>query len=339
MKILIIRRDNIGDLILTTPLIETLSQAYNTKIDVLVNTYNKSVLENNPYVGRVHLYSKLHHRKPGQSALSVIINRIKTYIDIRLSRYDVAIIAREEWNKRTLPWAKLSKARRIIAIGDQTNPSITDLINKPEDKQHIVELLSRLAIPLGIHTAPGPLKLYPTKQEMSKVFCDYAIPSGIPVYGLQISARKPMQRWQADKFFALAKKLSEREECHLMLLWSPGKADNKLHPGDDEQAEYIISQCRNLPVTAVKTNNIRELMAAMSHCDQILTSDGGALHIAVGVGKPVVALFGNSDAWFWGPWKVPCKILLAPEQNVSLLGVEEVFDSFLSLRTHVVEMG
>lgn len=332
MKILIIRRDNIGDLILTTPLISALAKATGNKIDVLVNTYNKDVLKNNPYIGKIHLYSKLHHRAKNQSALSVISQRIKTIFNIRRERYDVAIIARESWNKRTMPWAKLSQAKRIIAIGDNGHTAITDLIVKPDEKIHIVELLAKLAIPLGIDTAPGPLELYPTQEETRKLINSFVIPKGIPIFGMQISARKPMQRWQADKFIQLAKELAEHEKCHLILLWSPGSADNKLHPGDDEQAEYIMEHCGNLPVTAVKTRNIRELMAAMSQCDQIVTSDGGALHIAVGVGKPVVALFGNSDAWFWGPWRVPHELIEAPNKNVGLLTVEEVMSRFVALR-------
>ena len=37
MKVLIIRRDNIGDLILTTPLISTIAKDMNCKVDLLVN--------------------------------------------------------------------------------------------------------------------------------------------------------------------------------------------------------------------------------------------------------------------------------------------------------------
>ncbi|RXX50220.1 glycosyl transferase, partial [Enterobacter cloacae] len=43
MKVLIIRRDNIGDLILTTPLISTIAKDMNCKVDLLVNTYNQSI--------------------------------------------------------------------------------------------------------------------------------------------------------------------------------------------------------------------------------------------------------------------------------------------------------
>lgn len=336
MKILIIRRDNIGDLILTTPLISALAKSFDCKIDVLINTYNQPVLDNNPHIGRVHIYSKLHHRKSGQSAISVIFNRLKTYIDIRFAKYDVAIIAREHWNKRPLQWARISGAKRIIAIGDDTPPVITDRIPTPKEKCHIVELLAELIKPIGVDRTPGKLELYTTQNEINDISARLKLPSGVPVYGIQISARKPQQRWQAEKFIELARKIGKRENCHLLLFWSPGSSESKDHPGDDEKAQQIIESCKDLPLTPVITKNIRELMAAMSLCNQILTSDGGALHIAAGVGVPTVAMFGNSDAWFWGPWGVPHEILEAPDRNVNLLEVSNVFDRFIALRTRVV---
>lgn len=336
MKILIIRRDNIGDLILTTPLIASLAEKFNVKIDVLVNTYNQSVLENNPHIGRIHIYSKLHHRKHGQSALSVIMRRIKTYIDIRFARYDVAIIAREGFTKRQLHWAKISGAKRTIAFGNDASGSITDAIAKTQDKRHIVELLADLAKPLGAYSKPGPLELYVSEDELTSIAQKIAAPQNIPVYGLQISARKPLQQWQAEKFVELAHRISQREKCHFLLFWSPGSADNKEHPGDDEKAQRIMSACKDISITPVATKNLRELMAAMTLCDQILTSDGGALHIAAGVGVPVVAMFGNSDAWFWGPWGVPHETLEAPDRNVNLLSVDTVDERFIQLRRRVL---
>lgn len=335
MKILIIRRDNIGDLILTTPLIATLATALNCKVDVLVNTYNQPVLEHNPHVGRVHIYSKLHHRQPGQSAAGVIFRRFKTIIDIRRAGYDVAIIAREQWDKRPLQWAKLSGAKRIIAIGENAPPAITDLIAPPQQQKHLVELLNQCAETLGIRQQPGPLQLFVTQQELSTTRQRLLLPDGVPLFGLQISARKPLQRWQADKFVELIQRLARQQPCHFMLFWSPGSADNPQHPGDDEKAQYIVEKCKDLALTPVVTHTLRELMAAVSLCDQLVTSDGGALHIAAGLRKPIVALFGNSDAWFWGPWQVPHRIIAPESRNVADITVDTVEQEFLQLRDAV----
>ncbi len=334
MKILLIRRENIGDLILTTPLIAALAKHTTHKIDILVNTYNSAVLDNNPYTGKIHLYTKLHHKLKGQSTLAIILKRIKTLLAIRCAKYDVIIVADIRWSRRALQWAKFAGAKRIIAIGEDAPACVTDRVIPLKKKQHIVELLIQLASPLGIHAIPGPLELFVLPQEKEHIAARFKIPGNKPVYGLQISARQPQQRWTVEKFIALAHCLSQREDCHFLLLWSPGTTENTHHPGDDDKAQHIINGCRDLKLTAIRTDTLRELMAAMSLCDYILTSDGGAMHIAAGVKKPIVALFGNHDAWFWGPWQVPCEIIEAETQDVSDISVDEVMDCFLRLREH-----
>ena len=65
-KILVIRRDNIGDLVCTTPLFQALRKRFpDAYLCALVNSYNLAVLENNPDVDRVYAFRFL-----GRSARS-----------------------------------------------------------------------------------------------------------------------------------------------------------------------------------------------------------------------------------------------------------------------------
>ena len=65
-KFLVIRRDNIGDLVCTTPLIHALRIAYpKAQLCVLVNSYNRPVVENHPDIDTVYAYTKAKHREPG----------------------------------------------------------------------------------------------------------------------------------------------------------------------------------------------------------------------------------------------------------------------------------
>ena len=62
MNILVIRVDNIGDLICTTPIFQALKSRYpQAKLSVLVNTYNQEVIANNPYVDNIVVYQKTTH--------------------------------------------------------------------------------------------------------------------------------------------------------------------------------------------------------------------------------------------------------------------------------------
>jgi len=332
MKILIIRRDNIGDLILTTPLISMLAKDH--QVDMLVNSYNKLVLQENPCVNKIHHYTKLHHEGSYLTKILVFLRRIKTTLDVWKEGYDVAIVA-GNWNKRQLHWARLSRAKRVIAVGDDAPDIVTDKLPYM-NALHMVEQLAQLARPLGCETLPGKLEIFMTEAEIEQAAKTIINPRQMPIYGLQISSRKEKQRWPIENFVELAHKLSRREVCKIVLFWSPGSSDNLTHPGDDEKSKIIMSRCEDINIVPYSTKNIRELMAGMILCDQIITSDGGALHMAAGVGKPVVALFGNSESSVWGPWKVPSRVLESSSRDVTTLSIDEVYRNFIELRNDVV---
>lgn len=333
MKVLLIRRENIGDLILTTPLISMLAKEH--QVDVLVNTYNMPVLDGNPHVTNVYHYTKSHHETSLKAKIGAVAHRLKTTLHIWRTGYDVALIA-GNWNKRALTWARLSRAKRVISIGEDAPAVITDRIPYIQEKMHLVEELVQLARPLGCELRPGKLELYVTPAEIEQAAKKISTQNKLPLYGLQISSRKPNQRWPVEYFIELAHRLSQREPCRIMLFWSPGSSDNPMHPGDDEKAALIAQRCSDIDLIPYKTSNIRELMAGMALCDQIVTSDGGALHIAAGVGKPVVALFGNSDGYHWGPWQVPSRVLEATDNHVNSLSTHQVYGSFIDLRNEVL---
>ena len=53
-RILIVRNDKVGDLVLATPAIKALKKSFpEGKISALVNVYAKDVLSNNPYIDKI----------------------------------------------------------------------------------------------------------------------------------------------------------------------------------------------------------------------------------------------------------------------------------------------
>jgi ADP-heptose:LPS heptosyltransferase len=77
-------------------------------------------------------------------------------------------------------------------------------------------------------------------------------------------------------------------------------------------------------------------MAGIALCDQMICSDGGAMHIAAGMGKPIVCFFGQSSAERWHPWGVPYVLLQKPSRQVSDVGVDEVEAAFFQLQKDIV---
>ena len=76
------------------------------------------------------------------------------------------------------------------------------------------------------------------------------------------------------------------------------------------------------------TTTLRQLIAGISLCDQFICSDGGAMHIAAGLGKPLVCFFGDSSAEQWHPWGVPHVLLQPDSRDVADISVTEVLQAY-----------
>lgn len=341
MKILLIRRDNIGDLVCTTPAIAALRRHYpNAEIGALVNSYNAEVLGGNPSLDRVFVYQKLKHAGGPLNRLKAVVARLKLVVQLRSWAPDVTILAKASYDRHGLNFARQIGAKKIIGyIPDdltQANGLPDIRIRTPEFANvHEVEAVNGLLKPLGIEDALGPLQVFPYSNEIEEVA--QKLPVATKRIALHISAREPERQWGTDNFIALAKHiLSSEPGVQILLFWSPGKANDPRHPGDDEMATLLMQAVRSERLVPIPTSNLSQLIAAISLCDQYIGADGGAMHLAVALDKKVLALFENlpSKLNHWYPWKVTCQVVCSSNPlmpNISQILQRQVQQALSSL--------
>lgn len=322
-RILVIRRDNIGDLVCTTPLFSSLRKHFpDAYLAALVNSYNAPVLHGNPEIDEVFVYRKFKHAGGGESRFSVWLETWRLLRRLRAKAFDLAIVATPVYQASALKFARWIKPGRIIAYGDAGVDLGDRLAVLPPDLCHETQAVLHLLSPLGIREEPGPVRVF---AETAGV----PVPDGDgPLIGLHISARKPSQRWSIDRFKALAERLHATCGARFLLFWAPGSESNKLHPGDDAKAAALTEQCRGLPFMAYPTRSLPQLIAGLSACDYLICSDGGAMHLAAGLGKPILCFFGNSGATHWRPWGVEHRLLQPSSLNVIDISVDEALAAF-----------
>lgn len=336
-SILVIRRDNIGDLVCTTPLIAALRKHFPAaRIDALVNSYNLPVLAGNPYLDHVFAYTKAKHRQPGESVLGVYWRRWRMMQALRKTSYDLAIIASTRQTARPLTLARQVKAKHILGFTEEGKPGQQHIALQVPYVQraglHLVEELAELLIPLGITGAIPALTVCATEAAHQQAQSRLAtLPPAPLTLAIHISSRKPPQRWPAVQFIELMRGLHARHQARFMLFWSPGDEHNPHHPGDDRKAAEIMAAVADLPVLAYPTEALSELIGGLSVCDAMICSDGGAMHVGAGLGKPIVCFFGNSDATVWRPWGVPYRLLQKPSRDVKDIVADEALAAFTEL--------
>jgi heptosyltransferase III len=336
-KILVIRRDNIGDLILTTPLISALRRRYpEAWIGALVNSYNARVLEANSDLDAVFIYTKAKHRGSA-SIWSAYWSTISLILRLRKLRVDYAILASPAASSKARMFARRINAKTIAGFGESTSVGY-GLAAGAAGPLHEVEEAFRIAPLFGIDGPPPRTAVFANEREVASARSQIAnaLPRNSTLIGVHISARKVNQRWPAEKFVELLLKLhGRRPDLAFVLFWSPGESDNPTHPGDDAKAHQILENLGNFPIVPFPTIALSDLFAGLAVCEQVICSDGGAMHAAAALGKPILCFFGNSDAGRWHPWGVPYQLMQPPSEDVSDITVAEALEKFRELQSGI----
>lgn len=322
-SLLLIRRDNIGDLVCTTPLLHALRrQLPKARIECLVTRYNQAVLQNHPDIDALHAYTKAKHRQPGESVAGIYWQRLRMVATLRRQQFDWVILP-GGGSASALRFARWVAGRQVLVRDEQ------DAVAGPHEVEQCCHLLTRM----GLDYETPAANIVADAKEVTLLRGRLAGTRPFPqrrLIGLHISARKPSQRWSAEAFAELARRLAVEGKAFL-LLWAPGSTDDPQHPGDDEKAARVLELTADLPVAAVPTHRLEELIAALSLCDTVICGDGGAMHVAAGLGKPIVCLFGQSTAARWHPWGTPYQLLQTPSQDVADIAVDEVVTAYSRL--------
>ena len=333
-SILVVRRDNIGDLVCTTPLFTALRRRFpRAWIGAMVNSYNAEVLAGNPDLDEVVVYTKLKHLDPGESAAKALKRRVADLWRLRRQKLEYVLLATPDFVPRTVQLARLLGARRVVGFSDGSPAARRLDLSVPLAQLrdlHEVERVFTLARHLGIEDAIPPLKVVPMNDTVAKASAAFEGRPGLKV-AVQISTRRPAQRWPIERFVELVQRL-QAGGAHCLLLWSPGAPDHPRHPGDDDKAAEIVQRLAGVaPVAAYRAGPLAELIGALAACDAVITSDGGAMHLAAALGKPIVCFFGDMPPARWRPWGVPHRVLQPQSGQVADLPVDEVVAALSTL--------
>ncbi|MBI5740613.1 MAG: glycosyltransferase family 9 protein [Nitrospirae bacterium] len=327
LKILFIRRDNIGDLICTTPAIHAVREKFpEAKIGILVNTYNAAMIANNPDIDEIYIYEKAKHALD-KSKLSVWWSNFRVLLRIRREHHDFAIGC-GSYSPRLSRYTYMTGAGVKIGFSKDNNSLYDVRIAEPKQDMHEVERTFSLLTPLGINTAPGDMILRPDVTELNRVgnFIKSRIRKpGKPLLAVCISARIQNNKWPPERFINLIQKMLDEEIANVLLLWAPGTGRHPTFPGDDELADSVIKHFQET-IIACPTKTLEALICAVGSSDLVLTLDTGSLHISAALKKTTVALMTKAKSLSWYPWRTRHTIITA-DGDVKDIREEDVYDS------------
>lgn len=304
MKILILKRDKIGDMLLVTPMLEHLRNSLpQAQIHMLANDYNAWVLDGNSDIDRCWIYPRVRH---GASVRPLaLFEQLLQLRKLRRENFDVAIAAGGVVSPRAVSRILKLGAHRTIAYAgagpDAGNPVFRQLSDPlPYDRGlHEVESNLRLLTPLGLAMPEAPL--YP-RYRPGPAWLESG-DAWLAAHGLQpgkfivigLNARRPKRKPDSGQILRWARHFKEALGQDSVLIWQPGPASDRVYPGDDEIVGPLMAQ---LPPYVKPFANPRDVRGALGVIWQAATSifpDGGIAHLASVSPGGALALFAETD--------------------------------------------
>lgn len=334
-NILIIRRDNIGDLVCTTPLIEGIKIAWpGANLHLLINNLTQDVVINNPHIDQIYVYKKAKHKAKHETTLGVYFDRLRLFFRLRKIKFDAVILANPTPCKYSLQLAKMAGARHIIGA-DSGLPGIHHPFSKRDfqGKHQVEHTFSYLSAISDQEVAIPPVRVWLTDAERQNAQQRIValLPADKRVIAVHISSRSPKRRWPLERYAEIIQRLCGEMQATVLIFWSPQGTLGPDDIGDEQRAQQLLALCQNENVALYPTNSVRDLLAAFSHCELVLCSDGGQMHLAAALEKKMVVFFGDTDQEIWRPWSGQYQILQSESGDCVDIAVDDVWQKMQAM--------
>jgi ADP-heptose:LPS heptosyltransferase len=142
-----------------------------------------------------------------------------------------------------------------------------------------------------------------------------------------VSARKPSNRPSPAQVLAVVQKLRARHAgISIGVFALPAETDSGAHLPDREVQDSLATMLAGQGLS-LEVPPLSELLVEFASCRSVIAPDGGMAHIAAGFGLPVVALFGDVEPADWRPWSPRARVLQAPSRRVEDLDPAAIVDA------------
>lgn len=315
MNVVVVKRDKLGDMLLTTPLIAHLRRSLpGAQVSVLASEYCGWVVRDCPDVARLWTYPRLSTRSVLRP--TAFLRYWTAFRDVRAAQLDVAIAAGGEYSPRAVEKALATHARRVIAYAPRNHPygpRLTDPIDPPSTGHEMDRMLA-LALPLGI--AVPPESAYPayTLPDSSRIFAEQWLSQrGLAAKGyvvLGLGARRAARQPSTEQVLRWSARWREQYGLETVFMWTPGKG-SRLYPGDDDIAAPVLA-ARRTDIHPFRGPIIQALGLVWAAAANVFP-DSGLMHFAAASRGGVVGLFAGASSWpeQWAPRGPRARWLLA----------------------------
>ncbi|MFQ5627243.1 MAG: glycosyltransferase family 9 protein [bacterium] len=304
-KILILRTDRLGDVILSTPVASAIKKRFpKSKITFLVRQYTQQLVENCADIDEAISIETFFNDKQKLS-----IQKLARFL--RRQQFDMAI--------HLFPRPGLALATFLARIPVRVGMGYrfySLLFNRRQYEHrknavfHEVEYNLRLLNPVEIFEKKAAFDFrldQNAREKIDRIFKSSGICETQQIVILHPGSGGSSRNWPLSNFARLAQKLIEEKNA---LIIFTGTAEEK------PETDWLAAKAGMKPMSLAGRLNLIELAALLKRADIFVANSTGPLHLAVAMGTEVVAFYPPITACRperWGPYGRRNDVLMSRE--------------------------
>ena len=299
----------LGDVLLTTPLLHSLRQAYpDAQLDILVYSNTASMLEGNPDINSIIITPN----RPNRADLWYLFRKL-------FRRYDLAIAT--QTGDRPFLYTLLAAPFRVAAVPPKNTTGwwkrffVQRWTEFDNDNTHTV--LQHLKL-LDLIDVPRCFSLIPPKtshvQQLVEQFPFLTEAAGFAI--LHPHPQWTYKQWTVEGWIEVGLYLKNRG---LNLVLSCGPAQQEI--------DYVTGIQHQLPDDTINLAgqvSLAQLAYIIAQAKLYIGPDTGITHLAAATGIPVITLYGPTNPVKWAPWPVDYQQNINPFHKVGSQHVKNI---------------
>ncbi len=318
-KILVVRNDNIGDVVCTGPALDALRLAFpQAFIAAVVCTLAEGAISGHRALDQVWAYPKAKHRQAGPLRSLLLLGRVIRRA--RRERFDLVVAFRSSFST-SQGWIAYASAGRW-RLGPEARgkrarwgfyfnlPAVW-----PPAGLHEVERCFHLLSHIRVDSLDKRLYLKvpePAAAGAGAFLAERGLERepGPVVVNITRWAYRPDRLWPAERYRALVAELAVR----------PGGVVVTHAPADRDWVAGLLAGLEPAPAVYCSAS-LKEFSAMLARGRVVVTAEGGPMHLAAAVGRPLVVLWGkDTPQEVWRPWGAAHRIVggRGPVADISL---------------------
>ena len=301
-KVLVIRLDAIGDLLLSEPALAVLRQRFpQARIDLVANPASAAVLRGNPNIDHLIGYRAPWHAAWRGATVDWRLEAARLWgvtLALRRERYNVGFELRGDL--RDILFMAAATPNALVGSGVRGGRSLLDCDVSSSPLAHQVELAAAIAS-LGEDHAEIPRPhVYVTRVEREEAEV-LLHPERVTPIALHLGAGFASKCLPIEQFALVVNALQQQDLTRRFVVVGGSEEKSLVEELRQGVATEIVDLTGGL--------SLLQTAAVLERCRLFIGNDSAPMHLAAAAGTPVVTFFGPSEPWKFHPYRVPYRLL------------------------------